>query len=96
MTNKEEKALDLQAEVIVQRMSEIVSKKLDMMAIPKRLYTAEEAAWALGISLVFLRQLVRQKQIYPIVKLGRRGMRIPINAIEDFVNRGGVSETHSA
>ena len=80
------------SEMVADRLADLISKKLEQPGIKRMLYTAEEAAQALGISLVFLRQLVRQKEIAPIVRLGKRGIRIPVSALEDFVARGGVSK----
>lgn len=52
---------------------ERLSEKVERMAVPRRVYTFEEAAASLGISVATIKRLVACGAIRPIV-MGRRRM----------------------
>lgn len=74
----------------IENMANAVLKGIESMAMKKLAYTAEEAAYVLGISEYTVYELIKQNELQPIVKLGKRGLRIPITTLEEFVKRGGV------
>jgi excisionase family DNA binding protein len=53
-------------------------------------YTVEEAAEAIGVSEYFFYELIKQNEISPIVRLGKRGIRVPVKTLENFIEQGGV------
>lgn len=75
----------------IENLANAVVKGLESIAVKKLTYTAEEAAYVLGISDYTVYELIKQNELQPIVKLGKRGLRIPITTLEEFVKRGGVN-----
>lgn len=78
-------------EIFEQFVNQTLSK-LEKLALKKLAYTAKEAASVLSISECFVHELIRRGELAPVVRLGNRGVRIPVKTLEEFVERGGVEK----
>jgi excisionase family DNA binding protein len=88
--NLKQGANKIQVDAAIECFTDVLVEKLERMAVKKLAYTAEEAAFVLGISECFVYDLIRKEELAPVIKLGKRGIRIPVKTLEDFVSRGGV------
>lgn len=54
------------------------------MSLEKRAYTPEEAAQALGVTVPYVKWLIRSGKLRG-VRLGYRTLRIPVEAVEELL-----------
>ncbi len=81
----------------LEQLAKLIVQRMEQNAVKKLAYTIEEDASAIGCSKLHVYDLVRQKELTPVLSLGKRGIRISVSTLErlwkmvgliKFVRRG--------